>query len=78
LIRVAERRDPVNAISIMYVNDHLESLRAEAQQHRAASLAERRSLRDRIASVASELRRSLGSEAPGTTVPKLKNYPYGG
>lgn len=68
----------MNAVAIIYVNEHLESLRAEAQQHRAASLAERRSLRDRIASLTSELRRSLGSEATGPTVPKLKNYPYGG
>ena len=68
----------MNAVAIMYVNDHLESLRAEAQQRRVASLAERRSLRDRIASVASGLRRTLGFEATGRTVPTLKNYPYGG
>ena len=66
----------MNAVSIMFVNDHLESLRAEAHQHRAASLAERRSLRDRIASGATELRRILGHEADGPAIPSLKEYPY--
>jgi hypothetical protein len=66
----------VNAVSIMFVNDHLESLRAEARQHRAASLAEGRSLRDRIASSATELRRILGHEATGPAIPTLKEYPY--
>jgi len=62
----------------MYVNDHLQSLRSEASQRRAASLAERRSLRDRFASTAAELRRILGIEDTGGTLPKLENYPYGG
>ena len=31
--------DPVNAIAVIYVNDHLESLRAEARQRRTASRA---------------------------------------
>jgi len=68
----------VNAVAVIYVNQHLESLRADAQQRRAASLAERRSLRDRFASTATELRRILGIEDPGSTLPKLENYPYGG
>jgi len=68
----------VNAVAIMYVNDHLESLRAEAQQRRAASLAGKRSLRDHVASGATELRRILGHEADGPVVPSLKNYPYAG
>jgi len=75
---VAERRDPVNAVAIMYVNDHLESLRAEAQANRAASLGDRPSLRDRLASSASELFRILGYEASGPAVPELRDYPYGG
>ena len=68
----------MNAVAIMYVNDHLESLRAEARQRRAASPTRKRSLRDRIASLASGLRSTLGFEAAGTTVPTVKNYPYGG
>jgi hypothetical protein len=62
----------------MYVNEHLESLRAEAQQRRAASLGEGHSLRELIASSASELRRVLGLGASGPAVPTLKDYPYGG
>ena len=69
----------MNAIAVIYVNEHLESLRLEAQQRRMASLtADKGSLRDRIASVASELRRILGGESGGPTIPALKNYPYGG
>jgi hypothetical protein len=70
--------DPVNALTIMYVNDHLDSLRTEAQQRRSAGLAEHRSTRSRIASATAELRRTLGIDASGPTVPALKNYPYGG
>jgi predicted trehalose synthase len=68
----------VNAIAIMYVNDHLESLRSEAEQYRVASLAERRSLRDRLASAAADLRRVLAGEPDGHVLPKLESYPYGG
>ena len=45
----------MNALAVIYVNQHLESLRSEASQRRAASLAERRSLRDRLASAAADL-----------------------
>ena len=68
----------MNAVAIMYVNEHLESLRAEAQARRAASLADEHSLRDRLASAAGGLLRILGYEASGPSVPKLKDYPYGG
>lgn len=68
----------MNAVAVMYVNEHLESLRAEADQHRTAALGERHSLRELIASSASGLRRILGQDAAGPTVPALKNYPYGG
>ena len=68
----------MNAVAVMYVNEHLESLRSEAQQRRLAGQAESRSIRSRIASATAELRRTLGIDASGTTVPALKNYPYGG
>ena len=68
----------MNALAVMYVNEHLESLRSEAQQRRAASLAERRSLRDRLASAAFDIRRVLGADAGDPVLPKLENYPYGG
>lgn len=68
----------MNAIAIMYVNDHLEILHAEARQHGLASLAGKRSLRDNLASAGASLRRILGGDSSGSTVPKLTNYPYGG
>ena len=67
----------MNAVSVMYVNSHLADLRAEAQRNRAASLVERRSLRERLSSGAASLKKILGSDS-GPVVPKLKNYPYGG
>ena len=70
--------DPVNAIAVIYVNDHLESLRAEARQRRTASLGPKRSARDRIAATARELRRTLGFEASGPALPTLRNYPFEG
>jgi hypothetical protein len=68
----------VNAIALIYVNDHLEHLRAQAQDRRLASLADRRSLRDRIGSAGTELRKTLGLDATGPVLPTLKDYPYGG
>ena len=68
----------MNAVAIMYVNDHLETLHAEARQARLASLVGRTSLRERLASAGSDLRRILGGDSNGSSVPKLTNYPYGG
>ena len=67
----------MNAVAIMYVNSHLADLRAEAHRNRMASLAERPSLRARIASRTAGLRKVLSTES-GLEVPELKNYPYGG
>jgi hypothetical protein len=67
----------MNAIAIGYVNAHLEELRAEARQHRAASVAGP-GLRDRIASGVTSLRRSLGGSIDPVVLPKLENYPYRG
>ena len=67
----------MNAVAVMYVNSHLADLRAEAQRDRAASLVERRSLQERLASGAASLKKILGSDS-GPVVPQLKNYPYGG
>lgn len=68
----------MNAIAVIYVNDHLESLRAEARQRRTASLGPKRSTRDRIAAAATELRRTLGFQAGGPSLPTLRNYPFEG
>ena len=67
----------MNAVAIMYVNSHLADLQAEAQRNRVASLVERRSLRERLASRTAGLRKVLSTES-GLVVPELKNYPYGG
>ena len=68
----------MNAVAVIYVNDHLAHLRSEAQDRRMAALADRRSLRDRLGSAVAEIRKTLGIEPSGPAVPKLKNYPYGG
>jgi hypothetical protein len=73
----AERRDPVNAVSIMYVNSHLIELQGEAQRNRTASLVAKRSLRQRVASATASLKSVLG-QGTGPVVPSLTNYPYGG
>ena len=70
--------DPVNAIAVIYVNDHLQSLRAEARQPQTVSLGPKHSLRDRIAATATELRRTLGFEASEPALPTLRNYPFEG
>ena len=67
----------MNAVAVMYVNSHLADLRAEAHRNRMASLAERRSLRERLASRTAGLRKVLSTESE-LVVPELKNYPYGG
>ena len=51
----------MNALAVLYVNEHLEDLRSAARQHHlAASLAPRPSLRERLASSFISLRRTLG------------------
>ena len=67
----------MNAVAVMYVNSHLADLRAEAQRNRAASLAERRSLRERLSSGTAGLQKIIGADSE-PVVPQLKNYPYGG
>ena len=68
----------MNAVAVIYVNDHLEHLRSEAKDRRLASLADRRSLRDRVGSAVAEIRKTLGVGSNGHALPKLTNYPYGG
>ena len=68
----------MNAVAIIYVNEHLEGLRAEAQRNRAASLATETSLRQRIANASDSLRRTLGIGSTGPVLPQLRDYPYGG
>ena len=73
----AERRDPVNAVAIMYVNSHLIELQGEAQRNRTASLVAKRSLRQRVASATASLSPSSG-RAPAPSSRASRTIPYGG
>jgi hypothetical protein len=66
----------VNAIAVIYVNQHLDDLRAENQRNRMASGVAKRSLRSRIHAAAASL--GIVSATADTAAPKLQNYPYGG
>ena len=74
----------MNALAILYVNDHLETLNAEARHARRTSSVGKRSLRGRLASALRDLLSGdpkgtlLGGEPSGSIVPQLDNYPYGG
>ena len=63
----------MNAIATIYVNQHLDSLRAE--RSRSASLTPKRSLRSRISAAAASLGITSNSDP---VLQKLHNYPYGG
>ena len=66
----------MNAVAVIYVNQHLDSLRAEHQRNRMASGLAKRSLRSRISAAAASL--GIVTASSDTVVPKLTNYPYGG
>jgi hypothetical protein len=69
--------DPMNALSIIFVNDYLQDLRAQSTQHPTAPRVTRRSMRARIAAATAGLRSALGSDG-GAPIPTLRDYPYGG
>jgi hypothetical protein len=68
----------MNAYAILVVNQHLESLLAEAANDRLVSQLPKPSLRDRVASVMSSARSAVAEQADaGTSVlPALHDYPY--
>ncbi len=67
----------MNAVAIIYVNQHLEDLRSEARDRRiAASLDPKPSLRARLAATATDLRRAIGADDIGPNVPRLSHWPY--
>ena len=68
----------MNAVAVMYVNEHLADLRAEASEPSIGPLVEKRSLRARIASAHRRSPQDPRFRAAGPVVPQLKNYPYGG
>ena len=67
----------MNAFTVLAVNEHIESLRMEAAQHRLVQ-REGPSLLERIASAASTVRQvlALPLDNRGTILPKLEDYPY--
>jgi hypothetical protein len=66
----------VNAVAIIYVNQHLDSIRAEHQRTWMASGLPKRSLRSRISAAAASL--GIGRANAEPVVPRLRNYPYAG
>ena len=69
----------MNAYAIFVVNNHLQVLLDEAATRRALK-AEKPSLRQRIASVASSVKATVDSPADysRSIIPNLQDYPYRG
>lgn len=66
----------MNAIAVIYVNQHLDSLREESKRNRMASGVAKRGMRSRIAAAAASL--GIASSPAEPVAPKLTNHPYGG
>lgn len=66
----------MNAIAVIYVNQHLDSLREESKRNRMASGVAKRGMRSRIAAAAASL--GIASTSAEPVAPKLTNHPYGG
>ena len=66
----------MNAVAVIYVNQHLDSLRAEHQRNRMPSGLAKRSLRSRISAAAASL--GIVSNDGEPVLPRLTNYPYAG
>lgn len=68
----------MNVLAIYVANEHLQSLMERSVERQLAhSLVTRPSLRDRIASAATGLRRLVGTPVQSASVlPTLEDYPY--
>ena len=68
----------MNTYAILVVNQHLESLLAEAAHERLLNQGPRPSLRDRVASKMSSLRSAIAepADASASVLPALNDYPY--
>lgn len=68
----------MNAYAVFVVNEHIETLRHEAAERRAAQAAEHAA--GRIARAMEALRRTFGSSETTLSpiLPKLDGYPYRG
>ena len=69
----------MNAIAILMVNEHIQSLQLESARHRAAIEESRPSLRNRMASKVADIRQGLELPTPDYSfLPKIQDYPYRG
>jgi hypothetical protein len=68
----------MHAYAILVVNQHLESLLAEAAHERLIGQLPRPSLRDRVASALGSLRSAIAepTHAGPSVLPTLSDYPY--
>ncbi len=68
----------MNAYAILVVNQHMESLLAEAAEERLMRQVPRPSLRDRVASAMRSLRSANADSADAghSFLPTLNDYPY--
>ena len=68
----------MNAYAILVVNQHLESLLAEAAHERMVNQLPKPSLRERVASVMSSVRSAAAepADAGASILPTLNDYPY--
>lgn len=68
----------MNAYAILMVNEHMESLRAEAAKRRVTK-AVRPSLRQRVAAAVENARQhATDTYSASSFLPKLEDYPYRG
>ena len=68
----------MNAYAILMVNEHMESLRAEAAKRRVTT-AVRPTLRQRVAAAVENARRhATDTYSASSFLPKLEDYPYRG
>jgi mannose/fructose/N-acetylgalactosamine-specific phosphotransferase system component IIB len=63
--------------NIIIVNDHVESLLAEAAEQRLAKQAAKPGIRARVSSIAAAIKSTLTAPADvGSMAPRLSGYPY--
>ena len=70
----------MNAYSIIYVNQHLETLREDAARRRSERAVDGPSLRDRIGSAMARISSAIDAAAgpDWSFLPKIHDYPYRG
>lgn len=67
----------MNALSIIFVSQYLDDLRAQSPQYPTAARVAKRGMRERVAAATAHLRSSI-RYPDDDIVPELRNHPYGG